>query len=77
MTDIRTGLVGDARTPPVATWQIVGRMSPEERAAWRMAPMRDNPSAAERNVDKIPYPYGWFIACYSDELAVGEVKPLR
>ena len=67
----------DARTAPVATWQIVGAMNPEERAAWRIADIKNNVSAEERGVDKIPFAIGWYAACYSDEIAVGEVKPLR
>lgn len=67
----------DARTAPVATWQVVGAMSPEERAAWRMADIPGNVGAAERGADQIPFGVGWYAACYSDEIAVGEVKPLR
>jgi len=67
----------DARTAPVAAWQIVGAMSQEERAKWRMARIDDNPSAQERGAEQLPYPFGWYIACYSDELLVGQVRPLR
>jgi phenylpropionate dioxygenase-like ring-hydroxylating dioxygenase large terminal subunit len=67
----------DARTPPVAAFQIVGAMSPDELKAWRVAPVTGQVSAAERGIDRIPFPFGWYAACYSDELALGEVKPLR
>ncbi len=67
----------DARTAPVATWQIVGAMGPEERAAWRMADIPNNVDAHERGADRIPFAVGWYAACYSDEIGVGEVKPLR
>ena len=67
----------DARTAPVAAWQIIGAMGPEERARWRMARIADNPSAEERGAEQLPYPFGWFVVCYSDELPVGHVKPLR
>ncbi len=69
--------VKDARTPPVATWQVVGAMSPQERKAWRVANIVNNVSAHERGADRIPFAMGWYVACYSDELAVGQVKPLR
>lgn len=67
----------DARTAPVAAWNILEKMSKEERANWRLAPIDGNPSAQERGADQLPFAYGWFVACYSDELAVGEVKPMR
>ena len=51
-------------------------MSDDERKAWRTADVPGRPSAAERNLD-IPFPYGWYPALLSDELKVGEVKPLR
>lgn len=71
------GAVTDARTAPVAVWQVLAAMSKEELVKWRMADITDNPSAEERGATRLPFPYGWFVACYSDELAVGEVKPLR
>jgi len=67
----------DARTAPVAAWAVVGAMNPEERAAWRLARITDNPSAAERNLETLPYPFGWYVVAYSDELSVGEVKAVR
>lgn len=67
----------DARTAPVATWHILDKMGREELAAWRVTRITDNPSAEERGASRLPYPYGWYVACYSDELATGEVKPLR
>jgi len=51
-------------------------MTPEARAAWRTADVPGRPSPAERNLD-IPFPYGWYPALLSDELKIGEVKPLR
>lgn len=71
------GAAVDARTAPVAVWQVLAAMSKEERAEWRLAKILNNPSAEERGCTQLPYPYGWFVVCYSDELAVGEVKPVR
>ena len=67
----------DARTAPVAAYQILKKMTPEELRAWRVQRIDNNPSAAERGADQLPYPFGWFVACYGDEVAVGEAKPLR
>lgn len=69
--------VNDARTAPVAAWQVISKMTPEERVAWRVQPVTDNPTAAERGLTQVPFPFGWFAVCYSDELAVGEVRPIR
>ena len=66
----------DAAAGPVAVWSILKDFSPEALAEWRIREVSGRPSIEERNLD-IPHPYGWFVACYSDELAVGEVKPLR
>ncbi len=71
------GVTADARTAPVAVWKILGAMRGEELANWRMARIENNASAQERGADQVPYPFGWFVACYTDELAVGEVKPMR
>lgn len=66
----------DARTAPVAVWQIIEKMSREEREAWRVAPLDHRPPAAARNLD-IGFPFGWYPFLLSSEVAVGEVKPLR
>jgi len=68
--------VKDARTPPVAVWSVLEKMTPEERENWRVSPLDNRPSPEERNLD-IGYPVGWFPMLLSDELQVGEVKPLR
>ena len=74
MSDIKQE---DARTAPVGVWQVLESLRGEELTKWRMAEL-DNVSTVEmRNLDVLPYPYGWFMACYSDELAIGEVKPLQ
>lgn len=61
---------------PVAVAQALAGMSPEDRARWRMADLAGRPSPAERGLD-IPFPFGWFPAMLSAELAAGEVRPLR
>lgn len=66
----------DARTPPVAVWQVLEKLKGDALKEWRMAEVTERGSIEERNLD-IPYGYGWYVALFSDELAVGEVKPLR
>jgi phenylpropionate dioxygenase-like ring-hydroxylating dioxygenase large terminal subunit len=61
---------------PVAVAQALAGMSVEERARWRMADLPGRPAPAERGLD-IPFPFGWFPALLSSELAAGDVKPLR
>ena len=60
----------------VAVATAFENISIEERVRWRMADVPGRPSVAERNLD-IPFPYGWFVALLSDELVVGQVRPLR
>ena len=76
MLEEKNRLAGDTRTPPVAVWQILERMTREELLAWRTADLVNRPPLAERNLD-IPFPYGWYPALLSSELAIGEVRPLR
>lgn len=71
-----TNAVTDARTPPVAVWRLIEAMSEADRKAWRVAPINNAPTAAERNLN-IGYPFGWYPVLLSGELAVGEVRPLR
>ena len=61
---------------PVAVATTLSDMSREERLHWRTADVPGRPSAADRNLD-IPFPFGWFPTLLSDELAVGQVRPLR
>lgn len=77
MTDANEKAVAtDARTPPVAVWQMLEKLKGDELKAWRIADQPNRPSAADRGID-LPMPFGWFVIGYSDELAQGEVKPLR
>lgn len=66
----------DARTAPVAVWQMLEKLKGDELRAWRIADLPNCPGAAERGID-LPMPFGWFVVGYSDELGVGQVKPLR
>lgn len=66
----------DARTSPSAVWKMVEHLKGDELVAWRMADLPGRRSAEERNLTE-PFPFGWYVVCYSDELAVGEVKPAR
>lgn len=66
----------DARTAPVAVWQVLEGMSKEELVAWRIADVSGRRSAAERGLD-IGYPFGWYPFMLSSELATGEVRPVR
>ena len=76
MADIENRPAGDARTAPVAVWQVLEKLKGQDLLDWRTAEVPGRPSAAERNLD-IPFPYGWYPALLSSELAVGEVKPFR
>jgi len=66
----------DARTPAVAVWQVIEKMSKEELLAWRKAPLENALSVEQRNLD-IGFPFGWYPVMMSNELEVGVVKPLR
>lgn len=68
--------VTDARTSPAAVWKMVEHLKGEALNAWRVADIPNRRSAEERNLTE-PFPFGWYAVCYIDELAVGEVKPLR
>ena len=60
----------------VAVWAQLAALKGDALKHWRTADLPDRASVAERNLDQ-PYPFGWFVACYSDELAPGQVMPLR
>lgn len=61
---------------PVAVWQVLESLRGQDLIDWRVNPVKNAASIEERNLDKLPLPFGWFMVAYSDELAVGEVKPL-
>ena len=66
----------DARTAPVAVWQILEKLKGQDLIDWRMADVKGRASIAERNLD-IGFPFGWYPVMLASDLAVGEVKPLR
>jgi len=66
----------DARTRPVAVWSQLQALRGDALKEWRMAEPANRRSVASRNLD-LPFPFGWYVACFSDELAVGEVKPIH
>jgi len=63
-------------TSHVAVWAQLAGLKGEELTAWRMNTPDDRATIQDRNLDTLPLPFGWFMVAYSDELAVGEVKPL-
>ncbi len=66
----------DARTPPVAVWQVLNAMSKEELLAWRMAPLDHRLPVTERNLD-LGFAFGWYPLMLGKDLPIGVVKPLR
>ncbi|MBM4197123.1 MAG: aromatic ring-hydroxylating dioxygenase subunit alpha [Gammaproteobacteria bacterium] len=66
----------DMSAANTAVRQHLAKFSPEELLRWRTAPLDRPLDAAARRID-LPMPFGWFVVSYSDELAKGEVKPLR
>lgn len=67
--------IRDARTSPVLVWDQLKDLSRDELYRWRVEPVVNNANMVQRATD-VPMPFGWFVVCYSDELAVGEVKPV-
>ena len=68
--------LGDARTPPVAVWQLLEKLRGQALTDWRVAPLDGRPTPAERGLD-IGFPFGWYAIEPSGFVAAGEVKPLR
>ena len=66
----------DARTTPAAVWTKLESLKGDDLIAWRTADVPNRPSPEDRKLDTV-FPFGWFAVSYSDELAVGEVKPVR
>jgi 3-ketosteroid 9alpha-monooxygenase subunit A len=40
----------DARTPPVAVWQLLEKLKGQDLIDWRVAPLEDRASIAERGM---------------------------
>ena len=66
----------DARTPPVAVWQLLEKLRGEALVEWRVAPVEGRASIAARNLD-IGFPFGWYPIELSGFVAPGDVKPIR
>ena len=66
----------DARTPPVAVWQILESLKGQDLLDWRVAPLDGRPTPAERGMD-IGFPFGWYAIELTDFVVPGQVKPLR
>ena len=76
MSDAEKSAASDARTAPVAVWQILDKLRGQDLIDWRLAETKGRASIEERNLD-IGFPFGWYPVVLSKDLAVGEVKPLR
>jgi 3-ketosteroid 9alpha-monooxygenase subunit A len=76
MVDAIPSAATDARTAPVAVWQILEKLRGQDLIDWRLAKVDNAATAQDRNLD-IGIPFGWYPVAQSSELAVGEVKPLR
>lgn len=68
--------VMDARTAPVAARSVLDKMSKEEIIEWRVSDLANRRTPEERNLD-YGFPFGWYPIMLSEELAIGDVKPLR
>ena len=68
--------IRDTRTAPVLVWDQLKTLDKAALARWRLEPVLNGRSAEERGIT-VPMPFGWYVMCYSDELAVREVKPLH
>ena len=76
MSSTETKAANDARTAPVAVWQVLEKLRGQDLLDWRLAPIDNRASIQDRNLD-IGFPFGWYAIELSSKLAVGEVKPLR
>ncbi len=76
MTDVLDKAATDARTPPVAVWQLLDKLRGDALTEWRVAPVEGLPSAEERGLD-IGSPFGWYAIERAEFVAVGEAKPIR
>jgi phenylpropionate dioxygenase-like ring-hydroxylating dioxygenase large terminal subunit len=63
-------------SPRPATEDFLKTMGIDDLVAWRVADVSDRPAPEERNL-RDEFAMGWYAVCYSDELAVGQVKRAR
>jgi len=63
-------------TAHVAVWEQLKGLKGDDLTVWRMNAVENRATVKERNLDTLPLPFGWFMVAYSDELEIGEVKPL-
>ena len=61
----------------VAVWQQLSGLKGQDLIDWRMSGVKSEVSIADRNLDTLPLPFGWFMIAYSDELEIGQVMPLH
>ena len=59
MSNPEIASASDARTPPVAVWQILEKLKGQDLLDWRLAEVKDRASIKERNLD-IGIPFGWY-----------------
>lgn len=66
----------DARTAPVAVWQILEKLRGQDLIDWRVAPVDGRASIKDRNLD-VGFPFGWYAVEMADFVNVGQAKPIR
>ena len=74
--DTVSAVATDARTSPVAVWQVLEKLKGQDLLDWRLAEIGNRSPIEERNLD-IGFPFGWYAIELSTKLAIGEVRPLR
>lgn len=60
----------------VAVWQQLEGLRGQDLIDWRMSNVKNEATSSDRNLDKLPLPFGWFMVAYSDEVEIGQVVPL-
>ncbi|MBV2149116.1 Rieske 2Fe-2S domain-containing protein [Sphingobium sp. AS12] len=59
-----------------ATRLHMASLAGEDLVTWRMAEVENRGNPDDRNLQS-EFPMGWYNICYADELAVGQLKPVR
>jgi hypothetical protein len=60
MSDAEKSAASDARTAPVAVWQILDKLRGQDLIDWRLAETKGRASIEERNLD-IGFPFGFLL----------------